>query len=222
MILPNAISVFFLTAAATEAASSGNDVPQAISVNEMKASFTPKDFAMSTALSTNKSQLVISNTNPPTTLITANHKGVASSASTILVILFFLSREKEYHIKNTKAAKSNKPSIRLIVAGRPSKKLNARTVSNIDTATHRGISNFIFFLSIAIGKHNAVTPAIPRILKILEPTTLPIATSAFPFNAPKKLTTNSGIEVPTPTIAAPITKSDTRYFLAMDTAPATR
>ena len=50
---------------------------------------------------------------------------------------------------------------------------------------------------------------------------LPIATSAFPSNAPIKLTTNSGIEVPIPTMAAPITKSDTLYLRAIAAAPAT-
>ena len=57
MILPNAISVFFLTAATTDAANSGNEVPHAISVNDMKASSTPKDFAISIAFSTKKLQL---------------------------------------------------------------------------------------------------------------------------------------------------------------------
>ena len=40
--------------------------------------------------------------------------------------------------------------------------------------------------------------------------------------APMKLTTSSGMDVPTPTIAAPMTKSDTLNFLAIETAPATR
>ena len=62
----------------------------------------------------------------------------------------------------------------------------------------------------------------PRTLKIFEPTTFPSATSALPFNAPMKLTVSSGADVPTPIIAAPITKSETLNFLAMDTDPDTR
>ena len=68
----------------------------------------------------------------------------------------------------------------------------------------------------------AVSPSMPSTLKMFEPTTLPMATSALPPTAPRKLTTSSGIEVPTPTMAAPMTKSDTLNFLAIDTAPATR
>ena len=63
---------------------------------------------------------------------------------------------------------------------------------------------------------------IPRILNILDPTILPIATSELPSNAPMKLTTSSGIDVPTPTIAAPMTKSETWNFLATVTEPSTR
>ena len=78
---------------------------------------------------------------------------------------------------------------------------------------HTGNSNFIFSLLTAIGKKIAVNPRIPRMLNILEPTTFPIATSALPCRAPIKLTTSSGIEVPTPTMAAPITKSDSVTFV---------
>ena len=94
-------------------------------------------------------------------------------------------------------------------------------VSVIETHMHSGISNRIFSLSTAMGNKAAVRPNIPNTLNILEPTTLPIATSAFPSNAPMKLTTNSGIEVPIPTMAAPITKSDTLYLRAIAAAPAT-
>ena len=78
-MFPRASCVFFLAAAVTDAASSGSEVPQAMSVREMKASFTPKDFAMHTALSTKRSQLVISNAKPPTTLRVASHIGHLSS-----------------------------------------------------------------------------------------------------------------------------------------------
>ena len=62
--LPKANSVFRLAAAATEAASSGSDVPHAISVIDIKASFTPHSVAIFTALSTKKSQPTISTAKP--------------------------------------------------------------------------------------------------------------------------------------------------------------
>ena len=84
-IFPRAIWVFFLTAAAIEAASSGSDVPHAISVREMNASLTPKDFAMITALSTKKSQLVISSASPPATFTAASQSGVLSCCAVLLL-----------------------------------------------------------------------------------------------------------------------------------------
>ena len=60
MMFPNANCVFFFNAATSEAANSGSEVPHAMSVNEINASFTPKFFAIRTALSTKKSQLTIS------------------------------------------------------------------------------------------------------------------------------------------------------------------
>ena len=86
----------------------------------------------------------------------------------------------------------------------------------------KGISNFMFSRDTAIGKKSAVRPRIANTLNILEPTTLPIATSEFPPIAPTVLTTNSGNDVPMPTITAPITKLDTLHFLATTTAPFTR
>ena len=80
----------------------------------------------------------------------------------------------------------------------------------------------MFSRDTAIGKKSAVRPRIANTLNILEPTTLPIATSEFPPIAPTVLTTNSGNDVPMPTITAPITKLDTLHFLATTTAPFTR
>ena len=125
-------------------------------------------------------------------------------------------------MKNAKRRRRITPSTLPIVADAPLKKLKTRRVRRTDTPMQRGISNLMFFLSTATGKRTAVSPRMPRTLKILDPTTFPIATSALPFTAPMKLTTSSGIDVPTPTIAAPMTKSETLNFLAMDTAPATR
>ena len=100
-ILPNANCVFFLHAATTEAANSGNEVPQAISVSEIIASLTPHDLAILTASSTNISQLTINTPRPTTTFTMANHNGVGFSvgiSSLASVSPFFLSRVKEYHI----------------------------------------------------------------------------------------------------------------------------
>ena len=226
MILPKANWVFFFMAAATEAASSGSEVPQAMSVREIIASLTPNDFAICTALSTKKSQLVMSTASPPTTFIVASQSGVFSSGvSSVLavgVVLFCLSRRNEYHIKLMNIISSKAPSMRLIDAEFPLKKLKAKSIRTTETPIHRGISNFMFSLLMAMGKNRAVTPRMANTLKMFEPTTLPMATSALPFNAPIKLTTSSGIDVPMPTIAAPITKSETLNLRAIETAPATK
>ena len=95
-------------------------------------------------------------------------------------------------------------------------------MSKAEIPKQTGISNLRFCLSKLTGKNIAVIPRIPNMLNMLEPTTLPIATSAFPSRAPMKLTVSSGVDVPTPIIAAPMTKSETLYLLAMDTDPATR
>ena len=190
-------------------------------VNDIKASLTPNDFAIVTALSTKRSQLVISNTRPPTTFAMDFHNGTVAG-SRVTVEALFLSRTKEMYIKATKTNSNSAPSTRLIPAAGVKKKSKAKRVSSTDTPTHNGNSNFTFLRSVATGKKRAVSPNIPKTLNIFEPTTFPIATSELPLSAPIKLTTNSGIEVPIPTITAPTTKSDTPYFLATDTEPVTR
>ena len=121
-------------------------------------------------------------------------------------------------MKPAKTSRSMIPSALLIV-GLPDRKTSA--VRRTDTAIHTGISNLMFSFVTTIGKKMAVMPRMPNILNIFEPTTLPMATSALPCNAPRKLTVSSGIEVPIPTMAAPITKSDTLYLRATATEPAT-
>ena len=75
MIFPSASEVFFFTAAAMDAASSGREVPHATSVSDMKASFTPHPRAMTMALSTKLSQLNIKTASPATTLRIAIQSG---------------------------------------------------------------------------------------------------------------------------------------------------
>lgn len=85
-----------------------------------------------------------------------------------------------------------------------------------------GISLFMMLFSTFMGITNATHPIIMRMLKILLPTTLPIANSALPSMADRMLITNSGAEVPNATIVNPITRSLTPHFFATDDAPSVR
>lgn len=78
-MLPRASLVFFLRAAVTDAASSGRDVPHAISVIDMNASLTPNDLAIFMAFDTKRSQLTASIARPATVLADDIHRGAASS-----------------------------------------------------------------------------------------------------------------------------------------------
>ncbi len=83
--------------------------------------------------------------------------------------------------------------------------------ANIDTATTlKGKSPYRVLRSISIGVVSEAKPTMRRALKMLLPTTLPMAMSALPSRALTKLTKNSGIEVPKPTIVSPMTISGTR------------
>ena len=221
MMLPRAISVFFLSAAVIDAASSGREVPQAIRVMEMAASLMFHALAIFIALSTKKSQLVTRIARPPTTLSMAIHTDpVCAWISSGFVSCFFCPLN-DLHIYQAKIPISISPSILPTTATLPLKKLNANNIRSTERKMQRGMSNFRFALSILIGKHIAVAPRIPRTLKIFDPTTFPRATSELPRTAPMRLTISSGADVPTPTIAAPITKSDTLKRLAIWTDPLT-
>ena len=87
---------------------------------------------------------------------------------------------------------------------------------------HRGISFCNVFRVTAIGANSAVQPTIISVLKILLPTTLPMAISALPFRAEDTLTVNSGADVPKATIVSPITILGMRKRLATDAAPSNR
>jgi len=82
-----------------------------------------------------------------------------------------------------------------------------------------GISLRSVFLEITIGAKSAVQPTIISVLKILLPTTFPMAMSALPFRAEETLTVSSGAEVPKATMVRPITMEGMRKRLAMDAAP---
>jgi hypothetical protein len=83
-------------AAASDAASSGNDVPQAISVMEINASFTPHFVAITTASSTKKWQPVTSTPRPTTTFtIDFGNFSFGIGYSTALFFELRLSRKND-------------------------------------------------------------------------------------------------------------------------------
>ena len=74
---------------------------------------------------------------------------------------------------------------------------------------------------ITSGEISAVMPSIMHVLNIFDPTTLPMAISALPWNDDMKLTTISGDDVPMPTIVSPIMNSLSPNRLAMLEDPST-
>ena len=89
---------------------------------------------------------------------------------------------------------NSKPSVILsILAPSPFKNTSlAQTSKAMEERMHKGISFCKVFRVMAIGANSAVQPTITSVLKILLPTTLPIAMSALPFSAEDTLTVNSG------------------------------
>ena len=73
-----------------------------------------------------------------------------------------------------------------------------------------------------IGAIIPVMPRISKVLKMFDPTTLPIAISALPSIAERKLMTISGDEVPIPTIVRPMMNSLSPKRLAIFEEPSTR
>lgn len=68
------------------------------------------------------------------------------------------------------------------------------------------------------GVIKAETPSTKKILKILEPTTLPIAISTFFFLTATIDVANSGSEVPIETMVSPITRSESPKDNAIEVA----
>ena len=64
----------------------------------------------------------------------------------------------------------------------------------------------------------AVHPTIIKVLKMLLPTTLPMANSALPLRDDRKLITNSGADVPKATMVSPIKLSLQPNFFAIKVA----
>ena len=67
-----------------------------------------------------------------------------------------------------------------------------------------GISHLMFVFVRATGANSEVMPKMANVLKMFEPMTFPMATSLFPWNADRVLTTNSGMDVPMATIVNPM------------------
>ena len=86
----------------------------------------------------------------------------------------------------------------------------------------RGMSLFRLLLVMVRGAIRAVTPRISMVLNMLDPTMLPMAMSALPWNADRKLTTISGVDVPMPTMVSPMTNSLSPNRRAMLEEPSTR
>ena len=85
----------------------------------------------------------------------------------------------------------------------------ATQISAAVAATITQTSKAMISAGAASGSTSAVTPRIPRMLKMLEPTMLPSATSPRPRAAAATDAVSSGSDVPTATIVRPIRLSET-------------
>ena len=80
-MLPSAISCSPLRVAMMEAASSGSDVPTAMTVRPITRSLTPRAWAISTAPQTSMRELAMSSTRPTTSQVMALPRGMARSCN---------------------------------------------------------------------------------------------------------------------------------------------
>ena len=120
-----------------------------------------------------------------------------------------------------KKQSNSSPSVMLrMLASSPFRNTSlAQTSKAMEERMHKGISFCSVFRVTAIGANSAVQPTIISVLKMLLPTTLPIAISALPFKAEDTLTVSSGADVPKATIVSPITMLGIRKRWATDAAP---
>ena len=81
-------------------------------------------------------------------------------------------------------------------------------------------STFVMPLS-CIGQITPVVPRISRMLKTLDPSTLPMAIPLLPFFAATTLVASSGMDVPIATMVSPVTASLTPIILATSVALST-
>ena len=108
------------------------------------------------------------------------------------------------------------PSIRLITA--PCTSAKATRLTNVATNASRTAVR----AQPMTGAITAAKPKMSRILAMFDPTTLPKAISDAPSRAALTDTSNSGVEVPKPTITNPINSLETPIRSAIATAPRTR
>ena len=102
----------------------------------------------------------------------------------------------------------------------PSRTMSEAHATNAsDDSSTSGISLVMVFFCTFIGITTAVSPTIIKMLKILLPTTLPIANCALPFIDDTRLTISSGADVPNATIVRPMTRSEMPKRLATDDEP---
>ena len=120
-----------------------------------------------------------------------------------------------------KKQSNSKPSVvlRMFSALWSSNTSLAQINSTMEDRMQRGISLRNVFWEMTIGAKSAVQPTIIKVLKMLLPTTLPMAMSALPFRAEDMLTVSSGADVPKATMVSPITMDGIWKRLAMDAAP---
>lgn len=222
---PMAIPGFFFNAAVIEVASSGKEVPPATKVNPITDSLTPNERAIPLAPSTKSCPPKMSPARPPIIKRTDFHIGISfifcsSPASS----LPFRAMAKVYRRKMRKKASRMSPSTRpIIFSALPSSITSlAQKKSTSEARMTNGISLLMVPSPTLMGSTAAVHPIIIKALKVLLPTTLPIAISALPFKAESTLITNSGADVPKATMVRPITKSEIRKRLATAAEPSVR
>ena len=85
-----------------------------------------------------------------------------------------------------------------------------------------GISLIIIPLPICMGRARATAPIMSRVLKILLPTTLPMAMPVLPSTADMTLMVSSGADVPKATMVRPTIRSDRPNLRAIAAAPSVR
>ena len=117
------------------------------------------------------------------------------------------TREAGRDLRHARAGRpltSNAPSHRATV--KPVKKIGRQTTA---TASITGISKLTADDATAIPEEpaTAAIPCTPRMLKMLLPTTLPIAISCLPLKLARTEVTSSGADVPRATMVRPITSS---------------
>ena len=155
-------------------------------------------------------------------LISSSSAGCAGWwASLVAVVDGVRAIAKVYPMKMAKKQSNNKPSIlfRMFSDALSRNTSLAQTSRTTEESMQSGISFLSVFRVMTIGANRAVQPTIINVLKILLPTTLPMAISALPLRAEDTLTVSSGAEVPNATVVSPMTIGGIRKRLATEAEP---